>query len=155
RYDNTEGDFHDLGCCSRYARYLGLLRAEDLDDRRNPDPTINYPPADALEPRCEMQPVPDWTLPRIDSDLAQSRRAGAPGVEADSGCDSRPCDQPYLLELWIEKSTMNDILEPLCRELGVNLVCGVGFQSITGVIRLLQRVVALQGMLNGRPCRVF
>src|SRR4051812_30530236 len=49
-------------------------------------------------------------------------------------------DQPFLLEVWVEKSTMNDVLLPLCRALGVNLVTSAGFQSMTSAVKLLERV---------------
>jgi predicted nucleic acid-binding Zn-ribbon protein len=39
--------------------------------------------------------------------------------------------QPYHVEVWCEKSTMNDELLPLCERWGVNLINGVGFMSIT------------------------
>jgi hypothetical protein len=59
-------------------------------------------------------------------------------------------DQPYHVEVWVEKSTMDDVLVPLCRDLGVNLVTSVGFQSITSVCSLLRRVVEY-----GKPARVL
>jgi hypothetical protein len=39
--------------------------------------------------------------------------------------------QPYHVEVWAEKTTMNDILVPLCSSLGTNYVSGAGYQSIT------------------------
>ena len=45
-----------------------------------------------------------------------------------------PSDQPYLVEIWIEKSTMDDVLLPLCEELHINLVTSAGFQSITSAV---------------------
>ena len=56
-----------------------------------------------------------------------------------TGYDYERADQPVLIEVWVEKTTMNDILEPLCRELGINLVPASGMQSITSAVRLLQR----------------
>ena len=41
--------------------------------------------------------------------------------------------QPYHLEVWIEKATMNDILIPVCRDYHSNLVTGEGQMSITSV----------------------
>jgi hypothetical protein len=69
------------------------------------------------------------------------------------GYDYAPGDQPFLLELWVEKSTMHDVLEPLCRALSVNLMPGAGFQSIASALNLLQRVARFQAA--GKPCRVF
>jgi hypothetical protein len=43
----------------------------------------------------------------------------------------------------------------VCQELGVNLVVGVGFLSITAVVKALQRVQQLRETLGGRPARIF
>jgi hypothetical protein len=48
--------------------------------------------------------------------------------------------QPYHVEVWAEKSTQNDVLEPVCRRLGVNLVTGLGYMTITAIVALLRRV---------------
>src|SRR5262249_51819997 len=69
------------------------------------------------------------------------------------GYDYAAADQPYLVEIWVEKSTMNDVLEPLCGQLSVNLVTSLGFQSMTAAVNLLQRAARLAAA--GRPCRVF
>ena len=47
--------------------------------------------------------MPEWTLPH-------------PAV---TGYDRRDTDHPAL-ELWVDKSTVNDVLEPICRARGVN-----------------------------------
>jgi|SRR5215208_1352584 len=59
--------------------------------------------------------------------------------------------QPYHVEVWAEKTTMNDILVPLCQRLGANYVSGAGYQSITAMVRLLRNRV---GRLE-KPCRVL
>ena len=38
-------------------------------------------------------------------------------------------DQDFLVEMWAEKITMNDILGPLAHRFGFNLVTGVGEMS--------------------------
>jgi hypothetical protein len=68
-----------------------------------------------------------------------------------SGYDYDPGDQPYHLELWIEKSTMNDVLEPICRDLHVNLVAASGFQTVTASVELLKR---LEQLPPGKPARI-
>ena len=61
----------------------------------------------------------------------------APSV---TGYGYETADQPVLVEVWVEKSTMNDILEPLCDRLGVHLtVDAKGYESITHSIELLRR----------------
>jgi hypothetical protein len=39
-YQNTEKCWSYLGACGRDARYLGLIRAGDFVDRRNPEPQV-------------------------------------------------------------------------------------------------------------------
>jgi hypothetical protein len=45
---------------------------------------------------------------------------------------------------------MNDVLEPLCQQYGVNLVTGAGELSITATLELVRRVERAD-----RPCRIF
>jgi hypothetical protein len=66
------------------------------------------------------------------------------------GYDYTQADQPYHLELWAEKSTMDDVLLPIGRELGVNVATSLGFQSITSVISLLRRIAQAD-----KPARIF
>ncbi|MGH9198279.1 MAG: hypothetical protein ACRD1T_21420, partial [Acidimicrobiia bacterium] len=51
------------------------------------------------------------------------------------------------IELWCEKSTMNDILLPLCERDRMNLVTGVGEMSITSIQKLIERI--------RKPTRIF
>jgi DNA topoisomerase VI subunit B len=153
-YGNTEEDWTLLQEASKYARYLGLVPAGDFTDRRNDPAVVNYRPEETPEPRCDLVEIPGWSLPVIDTNLSMKVDLALPAVTVD-GYGYRPCDQPYHLEVWIEKSTMDDILGPLCQELGVNLQTSVGFQTVTGVINLLKRVEELARVLGGRPCRVF
>ena len=53
-----------------------------------------------------------------------------------TGFDAR---QDFIVEVWIEKSTQNDWLVPLCERRGVNLVVGIGEQSETRSRELAQR----------------
>jgi hypothetical protein len=58
--------------------------------------------------------------------------------------------QDYIVEVWIEKSTQNDWLVPLCERRGVNLVVGIGEQSETRC-----RELALRAEEYGVPVRVI
>lgn len=147
-YENTEGDWNFLCGAGKQARYLGLVDPEAFVDRRNPEPhvfawggwghTLDF----AIN-------APDWSLPRIDAELAGNVDFGLPRPSV-SGYDYDASDQPYHVELWVEKSTMDDVLLPIGQELGVNVVTSLGFQSITGVIALIQRIARA-----GKPARVF
>jgi hypothetical protein len=151
-YRNTQGCWATMTDASKAARHLGLVDVAAFADHRNPDPHVFA--ADLREPA-----EPAWHLdtepatafwPQIAADLG--------GLPLDlpeivvGGYDYDAGDQPFHLELWVEKSTMNDVLVPVCRRRGVNLVTGAGFQSITGVIRMLERVARLP---PGKAARVW
>jgi hypothetical protein len=58
--------------------------------------------------------------------------------------------QPYHIEMWVEKSTMNGILRPLCSKCGAVLVAFKGHCSWGAVWKLCKRVDT-----DGRPALVF
>ena len=58
--------------------------------------------------------------------------------------------QNHIVEVWIEKSTQNDWLVPLCQRRGVNLVVGLGEQSETR-----SRELALRSAEYGAPVRII
>lgn len=63
-----------------------------------------------------------------------------PQAAVVTGYEYEVADQPVLIEVWCEKSTMDDILVPLCRDLGVNLASEAkGYESITHIVELLRR----------------
>jgi hypothetical protein len=153
-YANTEVCWHKLNMASRDARHLGLVSPDAFDDHRNPDPTLLASETQSeQQPGWEVEPLPEWTAPAVrllKGDLGAYDMPQLPTVTVD-GYEYEPGDQPFHVELWVEKTTMNDVLEPLCRGLGVNLITGNGFQSVTGTIKLLQRLSRLPG---GKPCRI-
>ena len=147
-YENTEGCWGYLNQAGKYARYLNLVSADAFDDRRNPEPKVFVE-----ERRWWTDPEATieqdlWSLPSIsayslDVDLSM------PG-SAIQGYDYESADQPYHLSVWIEKTTMNDVLEPVCRAMGADLCTSAGFQSITSVVSLLQRIER-----RGKPARIL
>jgi tetrahydromethanopterin S-methyltransferase subunit G len=56
----------------------------------------------------------------------------------------------FHIELWCEKTTMNDILLELARERQLNLITGPGFQSLTGCWRFIKRA-----RRSRRPVRIL
>lgn len=143
-YQNTELCWTYLGNASKAARCLGRVAADSLKDARNPDVTLSreYP----ARPDCGMRLGFDWmgesmgwNLPRIDTHLADGLDWSVPGVQVD-GYEPTDHDQPFHLELISEKSTMDDVLVPLCADLRINYAPATGFQSITGAVALLKRL---------------
>jgi hypothetical protein len=152
----TERCYDKLQCGSCFARHLALVPAHHFVDRRNPEPILHAayhgPPP---ETGWRIDDPPSWFLPRIDHLLTHRIVLRMPAPEA-VGYEYWQQDQPFHLELWIEKSTMNDVLVPLCRKLGVNLVTSVGMQSISSAVRLLERLDHLRRITGtGKPARLF
>jgi transcriptional regulator with XRE-family HTH domain len=148
-YENRDSHFARLSDASRYARILHLVDASALDDHRNPVPVVRTWSRPAPEPSWQLTPTPPWWLPQIAPSLAYGIHLDVPQIEVD-GYDYDGADQPYHLEVWIEKSTMDDVLVPLCETYGATLVTSVGFQSISSVVKLLLRVARI-----GKPVRIF
>lgn len=138
-YENTLQCWNFLEVASKAARYLELVRPELFVDRRNPDPHI-FAERDSAVPRIDAV---NWFKAWY---LSAASFPTPPEYEVLNYLGS----QRYHLEIWVEKSTMNDVLLPLCQQYGVNLVTGVGEQSITSTVELVQRAVGL-----GKPVRVF
>src|SRR5919201_921787 len=144
-YANTVECDHYLKESSKWARYLGLVSADVFVDRRNPPPHLYMqPPQWSLErPYILMDELEAWTFPSIESDLGRLLSLPIPHVTV-GGYGYHSSNQPYLVEVWIEKSTMDDVLLPVCQEWYVNLVTSLGFQSLTGIVNFLcpcQRIV--------------
>jgi nucleotide-binding universal stress UspA family protein len=153
-YENTEGCWDYMSEAGKYARYLSLVRPDAFEDHRNPPPHIYMAPNGVRpSPAVQLTDLEDWMLPWIESDLSALLSLPLPIVDLVKGYTYDAIDQPYLVEVWVEKSTMDDVLLPLCQELHLNLVTSVGFQSITSAIRLLQRASALVHL--GKPTRIF
>lgn len=138
-YENTLDCWGELIEASKAARYLHLVDPDDFEDRRNPPPIIDVDAAapGIVEISTENPPL-YIALP--------SKRAFHPALQiARVSHRTR-----YLLEIWCEKSTMNDVLLPIRKEYHANLVTGLGEMSTTQCHQLVQRVVT-----SGRPGRVF
>lgn len=137
-YQNTENCWKFLTHSAKQARYGKLVSLEAFDDRRNPDPLIfrigNETIADRLEVEMGNSGIYFPEFPDPPSLSFRSARA----------------DQKYHLEIWCEKSTMNDVLKPICQRYKANLVTGLGEMSITQCRRLVDRVESLK-----MPCRIF
>lgn len=58
--------------------------------------------------------------------------------------------QRYHIEIWCEKSTVNDVLLPFCERYGINLITGVGEMSITATLEAVRRIAA-----RGKPARLL
>jgi len=137
-YENTNLCWGFLVEASKSARYLELVDPTKFVDRRNPSPVGNI--------EKEINPIAfdveyfslfQFTLP----ELPEPPEYEAVDIHVP---------QRYHLELWCEKSSMNDILKPLCVEYAAILQTGLGEMSITAVLGLLERIRKVQ-----KPTRIF
>lgn len=131
-YQNTEKCWDYLVQASKMARYLGLVRIEQIIDKKNPKPHVhaNY---DDSAPGYQIH-APNLNEPIIWT-------MGISNANA----------QPYHLEVWCEKSTMDDVLLPICNAHHANLVTFEGEVSITACYELIERIKES----GGKPTRIF
>lgn len=135
-YENTQNDWGLLALSAKYARYLGLVPIEAIIDRRNPEPTVNCQFWKHRKPSEVRDSIDEESI--IESIVDQFY------------CYNPSLTQKYMIEIFCEKSTMNDVLLPICQRYGANLVTGLGELSITSVYLLAKRVVEAN-----KPVRIF
>lgn len=138
-YENTDDCWRKLNDASKYARWLGLVDPWAFEDRRNPAPIIKMN-GDKEAPGIRVDSDVDyWNV-----DLSSFPDLPSYNITNYDG------DQRYHVEIWAEKSTMNDILEPICELYDVNLVTALGEFSITSTARLMNRLRRYE-----KPCRIL
>lgn len=132
-YTNTQGCWEFMIEASKAARYLGLVPLDGIVDNKNPTPLVQAVYSDENTPSVEIG-IPDFDSPDIWINRPPASNA-----------------QPYHLELWCEKSTMNDVLRPVCDRYHANLVTFEGEVSITSVcVNLMRRLEEAD-----KPARIF
>jgi hypothetical protein len=144
-YVNSSDCYNRLCDAIRDARYLGLIPAHLIVDRRNPEPSINFDSDEDVSAEIEIN----------HGAVAQSpfgRDYHAPGYYLPKArlAQEPSFGQRYHLEIWIEKSTMNEVLLPLEQEYGINVATFIGEVSATACKNLVDRAIE-----SGRPVRIL
>lgn len=139
-YENTMECWDMLNLASKAARYLRLVDPEAFNDRRTPEV--------ALYAQEWRSPSPEARVynPSYRSEMKFPEFPALPSYTV-YGYTS---NQPYHLEVWCEKSTMNDILLPLCERYQANLQTGMGEMSITATLAGVHRIEE-----SGKPARIL
>jgi gas vesicle protein len=136
-YENTEAHWRELTWAVRDARYLGSIPDDNFNDRRNDEPILYL-----------TNSAEDAQLTVVRGELSDD------ALEAPSAPELHfeppVIDQRYHIELWAEKTTVNDVLLPIAERYGVNLITGAGDLSLTRCKEFIQRVKD-----SGRPARVL
>jgi hypothetical protein len=140
---NTHGCWEGLCDAVRDARYHNLIPSGVIIDRRNPEPLLFDSDAEAAS---------DAAIITTEGVLSSGTRdmGGARLLLPRLILEPPVIPQRYLLETWMEKTTVNDIVEPLGRRYRMNVVPFLGESSAIRCDELIQRVREA-----GKPCRIF
>jgi len=138
-YENTEECWGLLNQASKAARYLQLVDPAAFNDRRNPE-TVVYADHSTFYPNVRVLN----NLYRSDTHFPSF-----PDLPSYSVNGYGP-QQEFHIEVFCEKSTMNDVLLPMCERYGANLQTGLGELSITASLAVVQRLAEV-----GKPTRIF
>ena len=154
-YANTDKDWSWICNAVKYARYHGLIPVNALIDRRNPDPDIHadYTPGVCYveTPTTRYDPEVCINTMGIYADLHDYAHHKAEAAKDTSEIEFNAQNaQPYHLEVWCEKSTMNDVLIPICDRYGANLVTALGQVSLTQCMDAVKRACKAK-----KPTRIF
>ncbi len=144
-FDNIDSDWQALERASLYARYLGLVPLDKIVDNKNEGAMVLTPYApDKLNTELNITSrcLTTSKISRLD-DIIYDNLQGTIYYDAQSR-------QPYHLEIWVEKSTLNDILIPIAKRYGATLVVAGGQFSLTNVKDCFYRIKEL-----GKPVRLF
>jgi hypothetical protein len=144
-YENTSICWHRLISASRDARYLDLVPVEHFEDRRNDDVTRHL-----FTDECDGDLSIEEPSTLYESELQASLLTGYLPEPPDFQFSPATVDQHYHVELWCEKTTMNDVLLSLAREYDLNVVTGSGEISVTHCYALVRRAKE-----TGRPVRIL
>jgi hypothetical protein len=143
--ENTVECFNQLGSAILDARYLDLIPGDAIIDRRNPPPFINRD--DTPDASAELE-IADGDVER--HELGINYEAPTLSLPEAVLISEPRIGQRYHLEIWIEKSTANDVLLPLGVLYGINIATFVGEVSATACKNLVDRAIA-----SGCPVRIF
>lgn len=143
-YLNIEEDWKTLSGASVDARALGLVDAAKFTDRRAGEPV--YIADDSGEGAdasifcygAELDSPPEETAFAFEYEPERFEFPDLPNALVNAP----RLAEPYAIEVWAEKSTMNDILVPLAQRLNVTLVTGLGELSFTHCLWHIRRVLA-------------
>jgi PAS domain-containing protein len=138
-YENTTECWQDLCEAAKDARYLRLVPSDAFVDKRTALPIC------FLEKPSVGEGVSLSSTASV-SHTMPLRLPEPPKLHVDAPTVA----QRYHVEIWAEKTTMDDVLRPLAQQYRCNLVQGAGEQSVTRCDELVERA-----KLSGRPVRIL
>src|SRR5262245_18836820 len=134
-YENTFECWQKLCVASRAARHLELVPADWWSDKQS-GALIHL-----VEPAAAEVTLEEGELSAMTDMPKPPRLELIPPTVA----------QPYHIELWCEKTTINDILRSLDEQYGgLNIITGEGELSLTACVQVVDRAIA-----SDRPVRIL
>jgi hypothetical protein len=126
-YENTHSCWKYLGRASADARYLDLVPAGAFVDRRAPEPIVYIPDDEDSEGSIGVcNDEPSIAVKSTELLLHYEPQQYSFPELPDAVFIPPKLAEPYAIEIWIEKSTVNAVLLPLAQRHGFTLVTGVG-----------------------------
>ncbi|MCJ7445352.1 MAG: hypothetical protein MUO26_12660 [Methanotrichaceae archaeon] len=146
-YRNIDSDAEYLIEAAKRARLLGYVDPDKIIDQRNPDPKIyRHLPGMFTEvagnPHTSYDSSSEWTINGFGNAEITPFEAYIPPINV-GGYSYNTYLQPYHIEVWCEKTTMDDVIDPICQKYHANYVPGMGFTSIPQIRNLLRRIQQL------------
>src|SRR6266487_587777 len=132
-YDNTDRNWNTLVEAAKYARYLGLIPFDAIPDHKAAPPILNAYYYDHGDSKPDIESLRNKVL-----------------REARFEPFNPYLVLPYHQEVWIEKTSLENVLGPICRRYGANLIQGEGQLSVTSVNLFMRRLRE-----SGKPGRVY
>jgi hypothetical protein len=143
-YINSINCFQHLVNSALDARHLGLIDSNRIVDRRSPDSHLygSGHIGSAYEGSLEIESASSgqgkFRMPVAFAGFAGEFEAPSfqlPKLILDPPTFTQPC----AVEAWIEKTSMNDVLDPICRRYRVDFVPLAGEASLTFCLNLVNR----------------
>jgi hypothetical protein len=144
-YTGAHDDWLWLKDAASAARWLGLVPFEDFDDRRAGEPVIHRAERDGTELSAGVGADFDAQAPQIEVTEGETSEISLYPTLAGMAAE-----QPYILAIFGEKSSLAEELRPVAVETGADMYLETGEQSITHVHHIAARAVA-----DGRPLIVL
>lgn len=159
-YQNYQRCWDYLTEAAKSARYLDLVPINAFVDNRAKEATFSFysqwsNPGDEYyqdpTPGYQIQ-TNEWYAPWEGEVPELPYLSNLPDLDSPPYYETTgyTVQQPYHLEIWVEKSEGEDVFLPLCERYGANFVPGVGDMSISTTFRFAQRVRQAQ-----RPAKLL
>jgi hypothetical protein len=139
-YKNTVNCWSTLKLAGKWARYLGLIDADVLEDRRSPRPQIHL-----------WDEAADCSIEVSEPEMWHAYLAAPSMPDLPTIAVTRPrVPQRYHVEIWVEKSDVEDIVLPIARSYGLNYCPFLGQPGLKPCRQLVERA-----WRSGSPVRIL